>query len=47
MKQNKVSTERILKMLLEVKKLSLFFNNCHHGHAVSNAFEMKDIFSQE
>ena len=35
--------ERLLKMLLEVKKLYLFFNNCHHGHAASNAIEMSNI----
>ena len=34
---------RIYRILTQVKKLYLFFNNCHHGHAPENAFELSDI----
>jgi uncharacterized protein YecE (DUF72 family) len=35
--------DRLLELLQDVKKLYLFFNNCHHGHAVENALEMQDL----
>jgi len=37
---------RIEKMLNEVKKLYLFFNNCHHGQAPENAFDFIDLLQE-
>jgi len=37
--------ERIAAILPEVKKLYLFFNNCHHGRAPQNALQMRVILN--
>jgi len=34
----------VLTILERVKKLYLFFNNCHHGQAAQNALDMKSLF---
>ena len=38
--------QRVATIIDRVKKLYLFFNNCHHGQAAQNAFDMKALFAE-
>lgn len=38
--------EDISKILDQVKKIYLFFNNCYHGQAARNALQMKDLLAE-
>lgn len=35
--------DKAVKLIAKVKKVYVFFNNCHHGQAVKNAIEFKKL----
>ena len=40
-----ITANKILKIKAKVKKIYVFFNNCHHGQAAKNALDFMKMLN--